>query len=91
MKKRVFLSELARHGANKAGFIPHHHQTLSTGRCPRALFLLGDGIPLLYMNMIPPLETDSTIAILLPRARRSLILQQPSFTPLSSFAELRPG
>jgi hypothetical protein len=46
------------------------------------------------MNMIPPLETDSTIAILLPRERRartSLILQQPSFTPLSSFAELRPA
>lgn len=36
----------------------------------RRRFLLGDGIPLLYMNMIPPLETDSTIAILLERERR---------------------
>jgi hypothetical protein len=46
------------------------------------------------MNMIPPLETDSTTAILLPRERRartSLILHQPSFMPLSSFAGLRPA
>lgn len=43
------------------------------------------------MNMIPPLETDSTTAILLPRERTSLILQQPSFMPLSSFAGLRPA
>lgn len=46
------------------------------------------------MNMIPPLETDSTTAILLPRERRartSLILHQPYFMPLSSFAGLRPA
>ena len=46
------------------------------------------------MNMIPPLETDSTTAIILPRERRartSLILHQPSFMPLSYFAVLRPA
>lgn len=49
---------------------------------------------IIYEYMIPPLETDSTTAILLPRERRarpSLILHQSSFMPLSSFAGLRPA